>query len=291
MSRPLTHRSLQDAGRVGHLRLRVAAAVVLAVLAGPGMALAGSDEPVSAMALLESIAGHSYALSGLLEQTNTQMGHLQADLGELQALDTQMATLVDQTASLRTSTDQLAARLTGVQTTITQQGETLAAVADQVGTLGTRMSGLRTSVAGQLAATNGMAANFGTISGKLSAVAGDFDGLIAQMGVSLPRVRLFADNALLKDYPGGDPSRYAEPNLVPGTPVMSIMLPMITQLQNGGALIGAKASHVADSPIVDDLLTASVPDGTNVLSTILPYDGTFGLPPASWFVHHRVAGF
>jgi hypothetical protein len=291
MTRELNHRSLADTGRVGHLRIRVAAAIALAVLAGPGLALAGSDEPVSAMALLESIAGHSYALSGLLEQTNTQMGHLQDDLGELGALDTQMATLVDQTSALRASTDELRTRLTGVRTTIDRQGATLVTVADQVGVLGGRMGGLRASVAGQLAATNGMATNFGTISSRLAAVAGDFDGLIAQMGVSLPRVRVFADNALRSAYPGGDPTKYGEPNLAPGTPVMSIMLPMITQLQRGGALIGKKVTHTADVTLVDNLLSTSVPDGTNVLSTILPYDGTFGLPPSSWFLHRRVAGF
>lgn len=291
MSGRLDHRSLRDAGQARFLRLRVVAAVALAALAGPGVALAGSDEPFSAMALLESIAGHSYALSGLLEQTNTQMGHLQADLGELKALDAQMATLVDQTAGLKGSTDELATRLVGVRSTIDQQGRTLGTVADQVGALGHRMTGLQTSVAGQLTATSGMAMNFASISVRLSAVSDDFDGLIAEMGVSLPRVSLFADNELLKDYPGGDPTRYAEPNLAPGTPVMSIMLPMITQLQSGGALIGKKVSHTADAALVGDLLASSVPDGTNVLSTILPYDGAFGLPPASWFVHHRVAGF
>ncbi len=291
MTNQLTQRSLHEAARVRFFRLRVLAAVALTLLAGPGVALAGSDEPISAMALLESIAGHSYALSGLLEQTNTQMGHLQADLDELQALDGQMAALVEQTGGLGTSTDHLATRLTTVKTTINAQGATLAAVADQVGTLGTRMTRLQTSVAGQLSATQAMATNFGTISSRLSAVERDFDGLIAQMGLSLPRVTLFADNALTRSYPGGDPTRYGEANLAPGTPVMSIMLPMITQLQAGGALIGAKVSHVADSPLVNDLLSASVPDGTNVLSTILPYDGTFGLPPASWFQHHRVAGF
>ncbi len=276
---------------VASLRSKVALLVVACALAAPASAPGGSGGSSNPLTLLASIATHSTELGGLLDRTNGQLTTIQADLGEVRRVQAQMATLDTQTASLRRSTGSLATRLGDVRLRIVRQGRTLGLVGGQVARLGRRMHGLQTQVAGSLQTTRGTAQSFGSISSRMRGMAGDFDGLLHELGASAPRVSFFSQNRLDRRFPGGDSSRYGALNLGRGTRVMSIMLPMISQLQSGGDLVGNKISQTASNDLVAKLLAASVPDGTNVRSTILPYDGRYGLPPASWFVSHAIAGF
>ena len=292
MRRLLQPTTLRRGPRLPLMGARIAAACAIALLLVPGAATGGTGGSSSILTLLESIAGHSRELAGLLDTTNQQMARVETQLAEIRALDEQMTTLVDQTGSLQTSTDSLAGKLAGVNAKIDAQGTTLARVARQVRSLGGRMTTLQASVAGQLSTTRAMSGDFNRISGRMRAMAGDFNALIRQMGLSRPEVSYFSQNELDKSYPGGDSAKYGALNLAPGkTRVMSIMLPMITQLQRGGDLIGKKISQTADAEIVGNLLKESVPDGTNVLSSIIAYDGRYGLPASDWFVRHRVNGF
>ena len=149
-----------------------------------------------------------------------------------------------------------------------------------------------------------MSAGFGSISTDMSGMAGDFDALIRQMGLSRGQVGYFAENDLLRSYPGGDATVYQNLNLAPKTRVMSIMLPMITTLQSGGRLISTTTRTEVDAgnpnTLLADLLAVYVPDrsaygGLNVLSTVHRYGRSgrvaYGLPPASYFLGRRVGGF
>jgi uncharacterized protein YoxC len=300
MTRLLPLDALETVGRVPGRRARVVAIVAAVALLVPGTALGDAGSSTSALTLLESIAGHSQQLAGLLDDTNAQMTRLETDLGEIKGLDAQMATLVDQTGALRSSTDTLSSRLGGVGDRIDGQGRTLRTVSRQVAGLGSRMSALQGAVAGQLATTRTMSTNFGTIAGDMHGMAGDFDALIRQMGLSRDRVGYFAGNDLLRLYPGGDSTVYQNLNLAPKTRVMSIMLPMITTLQSGGRLISTTTATEIDpnnpNDLLAKLLAVYVPDrsaygGLNVLSTVHRYDGRYGLPPAAYFLRQSVGGF
>ncbi len=262
-----------------------------AALLAPGVAPGGSGSSSSVLTLQERIAGHSRDLARLLDQTNVQMTTLQRDMAVIGGLDTRMQTLSTQTSSLAGSTGDLGGRLGGVRGKVDAQGKALRTIARQVTHLSVRMAAMRQAVASQLATTRGMSANFASVSADMTGMTGDFSALIHQMGLSLPKVSRFSGNQLLAAYPGGDSALYGALNLVPNTRVMSIMLPMITTLQSGGALIGDKVSQTADTGVVGALLSTSVPDGTNVVSTVLRYDGRYGLPSPSWFLTHRVGGF
>ena len=90
MTRLLPHDALSSAGRAPGLRARVTAVIAAAVLLAPGTALGDAGSSTSAVTLLESIAGHSQQLAGLLDDTNRHMDRLEADLGEIKGLDAQM---------------------------------------------------------------------------------------------------------------------------------------------------------------------------------------------------------
>jgi hypothetical protein len=291
MSRLLPHGALDHPGRIPGLWLRAAVLAAAAVVLAAGVAPGGSHSSSNVLTLQESIAGHSRDLAQLLDQTNAQMTTLQTDMTVIGGLDDRMRTLAAQTGQLSASTDDVGTRLGSVQVRIGAQGRALRRISRQVRRLGVRMGAMQGSVAGQLAMTRGMSANFASVSSDMRAMTRDFAALIHQMGASVPKVSLFSTNALQTSYPGGDSSKYAALNLLPDTRVMSIMLPMITTLQSGGDLIGDKVAQTADSSLVGNLLAASVPDGTNVVSKVLPYDGRYGLPSATWFLGHRVGGF
>jgi hypothetical protein len=291
MIRLLPHDALDRAGRPPHLWLRAAALASAAAVFAAGSAVGGSGSSSSVLTLQQSIAGHSRDLARLLDQTNTQMATLESDMKVIGGLDEQMQTLAGQTGAISTSTDQLGTRLGSVQLRIGAQGRALRRISRQVRALGVRMAAMNASVASQLALTRQMSGNFATVSRDMNAMTGDFTALIHQMGASVPKVSLFSTNSLESAYPGGDSAKYGALNLLPDTRVMSIMLPMITTLQTGGDLIGDKIAQTADDTLVGNLLASSVPDGTNVVSTVLPYDGRYGLPPATWFLGHRVGGF
>jgi hypothetical protein len=289
--RLLDHSALERGRRPPGFWLRLAALVAAAAMLVANAALGSSGSSSDVLTLQQSIAGHSRDLAQLLDRTNAQMTLVERDMAVIGGLDGRMRTIAGRTQDLNEATGQLGGRLGGVRAKVRAQGHALRLISRQVSGLSTRMQTVDAAVASQLALTRGMSQNFSTVSSRMTGMTGDFRSLIREMGLSLPKVSQFSTNELQTSYPGGDSAKYGELNLAPDTRVMSIMLPMIATLQSGGDLIGDKVSQTADSTLVGGLLSASVPDGTNVVSKVRPYDGRYGLPPANWFLRHRVGGF
>ena len=111
------------------------------------------------------------------------------------------------------------------------------------------------------------------------------------MSNSGPLTKEFANNRTRMTIVGGDAKKFKVPNLAPNARVMSIVLPMIKSMQDGGALPARKDSQSASNFIVGTALKRTVPDGTNVVANVVPYDGVYGLPGPQFFVDNRIHGF
>ncbi len=270
---------------------RRAALVSLAGLPFVATGAAGGDLFANPAALLRSIALKSATLSTLLGQSNTTLDRIHGSLAPLRQLNGRMGALVDETAESQRRTQRIAAGLHRLDRGVAAQQRQLGTITAQLEALDGQLGGTASATGQSLSLTNGMASDFGGVESSLGDIAVAFDRLLAAMNLSVPRVTYFAHNRLLRGDPGGLAARYKAPNVAAGTRVMSVMLPMIGALQNGGLLIARKDGATATSQFILDLLNKQVPDGTNVRSTIHRFDGRYGLPAPGWFVTHRVGGF
>jgi hypothetical protein len=114
---------------------------------------------------------------------------------------------------------------------------------------------------------------------------------IGKMAESGPLTKAFANNKTRVAITGGSSKKYGVPNLAPDSRVMSVVLPMIRVMQEGGPLPARKDRHEASNFIVGSALKMQVPDGTNVVAIVKPFDGWYGLPDQDTFVQTRVHGF
>jgi hypothetical protein len=273
-------------------RIRTAALLflLLATLVVAG-GWAGGDLTANPAQLLRSIALKSATLSGLLGQSNATLERIHDSLAPIEQLDARMGRLVDETAESRRRTRRIGAGLRRLERGVGRQRGRLGAIVVQLQALDGQLGQASSETGRSLSLTNGMASDFAGVEQALGDIAVSFDRLLASMNLSVPRVTYFARNPLRQGLPGGLSRRYKAPNVAAGTRVMSVMLPMIGSLQNGGTLIARKDSATASSPFILDLLNQQVPDGTNVRSTIHRFDGRTGLPGSAYFVAHAVAGF
>jgi hypothetical protein len=144
---------------------------------------------------------------------------------------------------------------------------------------------------GALRSTKSIVGSFDELEGSIGAMDSDLEEVIGLMAESTPQTRAFAQNTTRISIAGGDGTRYGVPNMVPGNRVMTVMLGMINTMQKGGPTPARKDRAEASNPIIGTLLGRQVPDGTNVAAIIQPYDGTYGLPDARYFVSTPVNGF
>ena len=153
------------------------------------------------------------------------------------------------------------------------------------------MSQLKQSVGGSARSTKAIVTEFSKIDAAIGSMDTNLKGAIGKMAESGPLTKEFANNRTRVAIAGGDSKKYGVPNLAPNSRVMSVVLPMINVMQNGGALPARKDRHEASNPIVGTALKLQVPDGVNVVALVRPFDGFYGLPNQQFFVENRIHGF
>lgn len=264
-------------------------AVLLLLVAAP-TALAGDGGSGNPLTLLRQIASSTYELTGLVQRSNESLAKIDTNSKALVRIEQNMTGISAATDGMAQKTTKLNDDLGGVQADVGAAKTTLHSVSGKLGTTGTGMSQIATGVDGSLASTKQIVGEFRTISGAITVMQQNLVNIIARMGRSLPLTKDFANNETRKAIAGGDGKKFGVPNFAADNRVMSIMLPMIKTLQAGGPIAARKDTHRASNPIVDTALKLQVPDGTNVEVNVRPYDGFYGLPPASFFIERQVHG-
>ncbi|MCW2974184.1 MAG: hypothetical protein JWN72_2457 [Thermoleophilia bacterium] len=201
-----------------------------------------------------------------------------------------MGSISTASAGMERKTTALNTKLATVGADVRQARTTLHGVSGKLAETGAGMDKIATGVDGSLAATNRIVGEFGTIGGSITVMQGNLVDIINRMGQSNPLTKAFANNETRVAIAGGSAKKFGVPNFAPNSRVMSVMLPMIKTLQEGGPLPARKDAHKASNVIVDTALKLQVPDGTNVVVNLQPFDGFYGLPPASFFVAYQVHG-
>ena len=264
-------------------------AVVLLLVAAP-TALGGAGGSSNPITLLRQIADTTYELTGLVSRSNESLARIDGHSGDLVKIEQNMAGISKAANGMSQKTTQLNGSLQRVGGDVAASKATLHTVSGRLTETGTGMTSIATGVDGSLASTKGVVREFATIDGSITAMQKNLTAVIARIGQSAPLTKSFANNQTRVSIVGGDAKKYGVPNFAPDNRVMSIMLPMIKTLQEGGPLPARKVSHTASNPIVNAALKIQVPDGTNVVVNVRPFDGFYGLPPSSYFVENQVHG-
>lgn len=264
-------------------------AVVLLLVAAPS-ALAGNGGTGNPITLLRDIAKSTYELTGLVKHSNQSLAKIDAHSKSLVHIEQNMTGISQASAGMEHKTTTLNANLGAVAANVKGARTTLHGVSGRLHATSDGMGKIATGVDGSLASTKAIIGEFGTIGSSITVMQGNLVDIIARMGESNPLTKQFANNETRKAVAGGDGRKFGVPNFAPNIRVMSIMLPMIKTLQQGGPLAARKDSHRASNVVVDTALKLQVPDGTNVVVNVQPYDGFYGLPPASYFINNRVHG-
>jgi hypothetical protein len=192
---------------------------------------------------------------------------------------------------MEAKTRKLNARLATVNTSVGSSKARLQSVNTKLEQTAGSMGTLRANVAGSGESTKAIVAEFGFIDTAIGAMDGNLRAAITLMSKSHPLTESFATNRTRVAIAGGNSSKYGVPNLAPNNRVMSVVLPMIKVMQQGGPLPARKDRHVATNFVVDTALKLQVPDGVNVVALVRPFDGTYGLPNEQFFVNNRIHGF
>jgi hypothetical protein len=264
-------------------------AVVLLLVAAPS-ALAGNGGSSNPLVLLRQIASSTYELTGLVQRSNDSLAVIDSHSANLIAIEKSMTGISTAAAGMSHKTTALNSSLTQVSSDVKASKASLHDVSSKLQTTRTGIGAIAATVNGSLGSTKAIVVQFNMIGGSITTMQGNLVAIIRRMGNSNPLTKSFANNETRVAIAGGDSKRYGVPNFAPNNRVMSIMLPMIRTLQNGGPLPARKDSHTASNPVVGAALRLQVPDGTNVIVNVLPYDGFYGLPPASYFVNNKVHG-
>jgi hypothetical protein len=192
---------------------------------------------------------------------------------------------------MESKTTQLNEQLGVVGANVKASGATLGSVDAKLGQTAAGMSTLKSNVGGSATSTKAIVKEFTLIDGAIGAMDRSLKRAITQMAASGPLTKAFAENKTRVAVAGGDTKKYGVPNLAPDNRVMSVVLPMIRVMQEGGPLPARKDRHEASNPIVGAALSLQVPDGTNVVALVKPFDGFYGLPGSNFFVENRIYGF
>lgn len=265
-------------------------AVVLLLVAAP-TALAGGGGSANPITLMRQVADSTWELTGLMQASNESLEAIDGHSAQLGELQTTIGSIADSSAGMAAKTTQLDTKLGSVSGAVKQSRGKLERVDGRLATTAASMAGLRRSVGGSAASTATIVREFGGIDAAITSMNTNLQTAIAEMAKSAPLTRQFAANATRTSIAGGTTSRYDVPNYAPNTKVMTVMLGMIKTMQEGGRLSARKDSHEASNPVVGMALKLQVPDGTNVGAIVQPFDGTYGLPDANYFVTNKIWKF
>jgi hypothetical protein len=265
-------------------------AVLLLLVAAPSALGSGgvSSNPVQ---LMRQIADSTWELTGLMQESNESLAAIDENSSKLIELQQNMGAIATATGGMQAKTEQLNAKLGAVGEGVARSGERLGSVDARLGTTAAGMGQLKEDVAGSAKGTRAIVAEFAKIDSAIGSMDTNLKVAITRMAASGPLTKAFAENKTRVAVAGGNSDRYGVPNLAPDSRVMSVVLPMIRVMQQGGPLPARKDRHEASNPVVGLALRRQVPDGTNVVALVRPFDGFYGLPGEQFFVEHRIHGF
>lgn len=268
-------------------------AVLLLLVAVPSAMGGGGEGSRNPMVLMRQIADTTYELTGLMEQSNSSLAAIDENSSSLADLQGNMAGIAAATGGMESKTRKLNEKLGGVGAAVTGSRTRLASVDDKLDQTASGMGSLRTAIAGSAGSTKAIVQEFGQIDTAIGSMSTNLKTAITKMATSAPLTKAFANNRTRVEIAGGSTKKYAVRNYARDIRVMSVVLPMIKVMQEGGELSARKDRHEASNFIVGTALKMQVPDGTNVVAIVKPFDGIspYGLPNRDFFVNNRIHGF
>jgi hypothetical protein len=267
------------------------ALAILTVLVAAPAAMSSTGQSSNPMTLLHQSAGYLYQITTEMDQANTQLSEINDNAVPLRVLNANMMGIAVEAKGISDKTDQLNTSLTDVGTSVAGSDSALGNVSTKLADTSKTIGSLKSALGGSLGSTKGIIADFTTINTSIGTMNKGLGTTIGLMAQSTPLTKAFATNKTRLTITGGDPTKFGVPNVLPGTSVMSVVLPMLNQLQKGGMLAARKDSATASNPLVGSILNKQIPDGANLVVTARPFDGFYGVPPSSYFVDHMVNGF
>lgn len=265
-------------------------AVLVLLVAAPS-ALGGGGGSANPIVLMRQVADSTYKITGLMQQSNESLGKIDENSTHLAALNANMTGIAEATGGMEAKTLKLHAKLGSVGAAMSVSKAMLTSVDTKLGATAGTMGSLRTNVSGSAASTKAIVKEFSMIDGAIGSMDSNLKVAIGKMAESGPLTKAFANNKTRLAVAGGDTKKYGVPNLAPDNRVMSVVLPMIAVMQQGGPLPARKDRHDASNLVVGTALRLQVPDGTNVVAMVRPFDGFYGLPAENFFVQNRIHGF
>lgn len=265
-------------------------AALLLLVAAPS-ALGGGGSSANPIQLMREVADSTYAMTGLMGEANSSLEAIDTNSSSLMELQQSMVEIAAASASMEEKTRKLNVQLGTVGANVKESGATLASVDAKLGTTAAGMTQLKTNVSGSAKSTKAIVGEFSKIDAAIGSMDSNLKGAITQMAASGPLTKAFAENRTRVAIAGGDTRKYGVPNLAAQSRVMTVVLPMISVMQQGGPLPARKDRHVASNPLVGAALRMQVPDGANVIALVRPFDGFYGLPNETFFVQNRIHGF
>ncbi|MCW2922756.1 MAG: hypothetical protein JWM98_160 [Thermoleophilia bacterium] len=265
-------------------------AVLLLVVAAP-TALAGNGGSSNPLTLMKQVAETTYELTGLMQGSNDNLASIDKHSSSLIQVQQNMGAISQATGGMAAKTVKLNEQLGTVGASVKNSKMRLGNVDDQLGETGASMGSLRTSVTGSVKSTQAVVDEFGLIDTAIGSMDRSLKSTIGLMAKSGPLTAAFANNKTRLAVAGGDPKKYGVQNFAPDNRVMTIALGMLQVMQHGGPLPARKDHHEGSNFIINTALKLKVPDGTNVVANIQPFDGFYGLPGQDFFVQNKIHGF
>ncbi|MCW2927929.1 MAG: hypothetical protein JWM86_1897 [Thermoleophilia bacterium] len=279
-----------DAPRRQPIAPLILMAVLLLLVATP-TAMGGNGSSANPIKLMRDVADSTYELTGLMHESNGSLKAIDSNSRNLIDLQGNMAGIAEATGGMAAKTMELNKQLGVVGGAVSNSNSRLGSVDGKLGSTAGSMGSLRTNVSASAASTKSIVTEFGQIDTAITAMDTNLKTTISQMAASGPLTKAFANNKTRLSVAGGNSKKYGVPNLAPDNRVMSVVLPMIAVMQHGGPLPARKDRHDASNFIVGTALKVQVPDGTNVVAMVRPFDGFYGLPDENFFVQNRIHGF
>lgn len=268
----------------------LAMAILVLLVAAPA-AMSGNGSASNPLVLMSQTAESIRAVTTIIDEVNGHLKQIDQDATRLPELSTNMEKIGVSSQGMAAKTGKLNSSLTGVASSVGATRTGLASVSGKLSTTATGIGGLSSSLDTSLAATKGMVSQFDAMNSSIGRMDSSLESTIGLMSVSKPLTTSFATNTTRQAIVGGNSSRYGVPNVLPGTRVMSVVLPMITSMQQGGSLALRKDSATGSNAFIQAIVNRQIPDGSNLVVRVEPFDGRYGMPGAAYFVNNRVGGF
>lgn len=265
-------------------------AVLLLLVAAPS-AMGGNGGSSNPITLMKQIANSTYDLTTLMTEANHWLSRTDENTKRLAGMQESMDSIAAATNGMAEKTTTLNETLGSVGGSVTASRKRLDGVNAKLARTSDSMGGLRTSVSKSATSTKAVVGEFDKIDAAISSMDTNLTAAITLMAKSAPLTTEFANNRTRVAIAGGDAEKFDVPNFAPNNRVMSVVLPMISIMQKGGSLPARKDRHVASNPLINLALRSAVPDGSNVVAQVLPFDGHYGLPGEQFFVKNRIHGF